>query len=179
MSGRGFRLIGEETVHRGHAIEVAVGTFEGPDGSRFTRDIVHHLGAVAVVPLHDDGTVTLVRQYRAPIDDDVLEIPAGLRDVTAEPPERTAARELAEEAGLRADHLELLCRFYNSPGHADEMVHVYLATGLHAVDADLQGIEEQHLTIERHSLDDLMAMIADGRLVDAKTVIGVSLVHAR
>lgn len=179
MSGEGFRLLGEETVHRGYAIEVAVGTFEGPDGHRFTRDVVHHVGAVAVLPLHDDDTVTLVRQYRAPIDADLLELPAGLRDVSDEPPEETAARELAEEAGLRADHYELLCRFHNSPGHSDEIVHVYLATGLHEVDTDLQGIEEQHLTVERLPVDELMAMIADGRLTDAKTVIGVALVHAR
>lgn len=179
MSGKGFRLLAEETVHRGHAIEVTVGTFEGPDGRRFTRDVVHHVGAVGVLPLHDDGTVTLVRQYRAPIDADLLEIPAGLRDVRDEPPEETAARELAEEAGLRAEHYELLCRFHNSPGHSDEVVHVYLATGLRDVDPDLQGIEEEHLTVERLPVDELMTMIADGRLTDAKTVIGVALVHGR
>ncbi len=179
MSGDGFRLLGEETVHRGHAIEVTVGTFEGPDGTRFTRDLVHHVGAVAVLPLHDDGTVTLVRQFRAPLERDLLEIPAGLCDVDDEPPEETAARELAEEVGLRADHLELLCRFHNSPGFTDELVHVYLATGLHGVDNDLQGIEEQHMTVERLPLAELLAMIADGRLTDAKTVIGVALVRAR
>ena len=178
MSGEGFRLLDEETVHRSHAFEVTVGTFEGPDGRRFTRDVVHHVGAVAVLPLHDDRTVTLVRQYRSPIDADLLEIPAGLCDVDDEPPEETAARELAEEAGLRAERYELLCRFHNSPGYSDELVHVYLATGLHPVDTDLQGIEEQHLTIERHAVDELAAMIADGRLTDAKTVIGVALVSA-
>ena len=123
--------------------------------------------------------MTLVRQFRAPLGRDLLEIPAGLRDVADEPPEVTAARELAEEVGLRADHLELLCRFHNSPGFSDELVHVFLATGLHPVDNDLQGIEEQHMTVERLALDELLAMIADGRVTDAKTVIGVALVRAR
>lgn len=175
----GFRLLGEEPVHHGYVIEVTVGTFEGPDGGRFTRDIVHHPGAVGVVPLHDDGTVTLVRQYRPPIDAWLLEIPAGLRDVDDEPPETTAARELAEEAGLAADRVELLTRFHNAPGHSDELVSVYVATGLHHVHDDLQGPEEQHLLVERHHLDDLLAMITDGRVTDAKTVLALALLHRR
>lgn len=174
-----FRLVEEDPVYDGHAMRVVVGTFEAPDGHRFTRDIVRHPGAVAVLPLHDDGTVTLVRQYRAPIDDHLLEIPAGIRDVDDEPAERTAARELAEEAGLEADAFEHLVAFHNAPGMSDELVHVYLATGLRECEADAQGVEEEAMTIERHHLDDLVAMIADGRLTDAKTVIAVSLVHAR
>ncbi len=175
----GFRLLGEEVVHRGYAIEVAVGTFEGPDGTRFTRDLVHHPGAVAVLPLHDDGTATLVRQYRAPLDAWLLEIPAGLRDVADEPTDVTAGRELAEEVGLAADRLELLCRFHNAAGHSDEEVHVYLGTGLRPVDRDVQGVEEEHMVVERHHLDDLAAMVADGRITDAKTVIAVALARLR
>jgi 8-oxo-dGTP pyrophosphatase MutT (NUDIX family) len=174
-----FRQVGEETVHDGHIIRVAVGTYEGPDGDTFTRDVVHHPGAVAVLPLHSDGTVTLVRQYRAPIDAQLLEIPAGIRDVEGEPTETTAARELAEEVGLEADRLEHLVTFHNSPGMCDEVVDVYLATGLRSIDADAQGPEEQAMTVERHHVDDLAAMIADGSLTDAKTVIAVALVRAR
>ena len=77
-----------------------IGTFERPTATTFDRDIVHHPGAVAVVPLDDDGQVVMVRQYRAPIDQLLLEIPAGKRDVHGEDPELTAARELAEETGL-------------------------------------------------------------------------------
>ena len=80
-----------------------------------------------MVPLHDDGTVTLVRQYRPALDVALLEIPAGLRDVAGEADERTAARELEEEAGLRADRLELLTVFHNSPGLTDENVAIYCA----------------------------------------------------
>lgn len=174
-----FRLQGEEAVYDGHVMRVVIGTFEGPDGDTFTRDIIRHPGAVAVLPLHEDGTVTLVRQYRAPLDQHVLEIPAGIRDVEGEPTEETAVRELAEEVGLGADRLEHLVSFHNAPGMSDEVVDVYLATGLRTVESDAQGPEEEAMTIERHHLDDLAAMIADGRLTDAKTVIAVALVRAR
>jgi 8-oxo-dGDP phosphatase len=175
----GFRAVEEDTVYDGYAMRVVVGTFAGPDGDTFTRDIIRHPGAVAVLPLHADGTVTLVRQYRAPIDSLLLEIPAGIRDVAEEPREETARRELAEEVGLSAEHLEHLVSFHNAPGMSDEVVDVFLATGLADVDRDAQGVEEQAMTIERHHLDDLGAMIADGRLTDAKTVIAVALVRSR
>lgn len=174
-----FRRVREETVHDGHVMRVVVGTYEGPDGDTFERDVIRHPGAVAVLPLHDDGTATLVRQYRAPIDAQLLEIPAGIRDVDDEPTEATAARELAEEVGLEADSLEHLIAFHNAPGMSDEVVHVYLATGLREIDAAAQGPEEEAMTIERHHLDDLAEMISDGRLTDAKTVIAVALVRAR
>lgn len=173
-----FRLRDEEAVYDGHVMRVVVGTFEGPDGDTFTRDIIRHPGAVAVLPLHEDGTVTLVRQYRAPLDQLVLEIPAGIRDVEGEPTEETAARELAEEVGLQAGQLRHLVAFHNAPGMSDEVVHVYLATELQVVDADAQGPEEEAMTIERHHLDDLVEMVADGRLTDAKTVIAVALTRA-
>lgn len=171
----GFRRLDEEPIHDGHVIRLAIGTFEAPDGSRFTRDIVHHPGAVSVVPLHADGTVTLVRQYRAALDDHLLEIPAGKRDVAGEPPAITAERELEEEVGLRAGRFELLAEFVNSPGFSDEHSWVYLATELTEVPTDLQGIEEEHMTIERFALADAPAMIADRRLLDAKTIIGLTL----
>ncbi|WP_436796117.1 NUDIX domain-containing protein [Actinospongicola halichondriae] len=179
MGDAGFRHLGEDVVHEGYAMDVAVARYQGPDGSEFTRDVVRHVGAVAVVPLHDDGTVTLVRQYRAPIEQRLLEIPAGLRDVAGEPAEETAARELAEEVGLAADHLEFLCAFHNAAGFSDEVVQVFLGTGLREVAADLQGPEEQDMSVERLPLTELVAMIGDGRITDAKTIIGVLLVAGR
>ena len=93
------------------------GTFAGPDGSPFERDIVHHPGAVSAVPLVEPPIeVIMVRQYRAAVDRELLEIPAGKRDVAGEAPEVTAHRELIEEIGMRAGRLERLGEFYNSPG---------------------------------------------------------------
>ncbi|MFP5319525.1 MAG: NUDIX hydrolase [Acidimicrobiia bacterium] len=170
-----FRKLSERTVFEGSLVSVAVATFEGPDGT-FERDVVHHPGAVDVVPLLDDGrTVVMVRQYRAAIDADVLEIPAGKRDVQEEPPEVTAHRELEEEIGMRAGRMELLARFLNSPGFCDEESWVFLARDLTATANSLQGVEEQHMTVEEISLDDVPRLIASGDLVDAKTIIGLLL----
>jgi len=161
-------------VYEGHVISLAVGTFAGPDGSTFARDVVHHPGAVSVVPIVDDHVV-LIRQYRAALDDLLLEIPAGKRDIDGEPPEQTAHRELIEEVGLRAGGLVRLAEFYNSPGFCDEHSYVFLAVDLEPVAASAQGIEEEHMTIERVPLDDILGLIATGKLRDAKTIIGLTL----
>jgi 8-oxo-dGTP pyrophosphatase MutT (NUDIX family) len=175
----GFRRTGERVLHRGSTISLAVGTIVAPDGTTYERDIVHHPGAVSVVPLLDDGTVVLVRQYRAALDAELLEIPAGKRDQPGEPPETTAARELAEEVGLAAASLELLAEFHNSPGFSDERSFVYLGRDLTPVPADLQGVEEQHMSIEHHGLDEVPTLIADARITDAKTIIGLTLTLRR
>jgi len=162
-------------VHEGHIITVAVGTFEAPDGSTFQRDIVRHPGAVSVVPLLDDGRVIMVRQYRSAIDRLLLEIPAGVRDVPDEEPTVTAQRELIEEVGRRAGRLDLLAHFFNTPGFSDEEQWVFLARDLTSTDVDLQGVEEQHMTIEHVELADVLGLVQRGELVDAKSIIGLSL----
>lgn len=171
-----FRKLAEREVHRGSLISVAVGTFAAPDGEEFARDVVHHPGAVSVVPLLADGsTVVLLRQYRAAIDRELLEIPAGKRDVAGEAPELTAHRELAEEIGMRAGRLERLAEFYNSPGFCDEHSFVFLARDLEPCGNSLQGIEEQHMTVEHVALADVPRLIASSELVDAKSIIGLTL----
>ena len=168
----------ERTIHVGDRITLGRGTYEAPDGSVFERDVVHHPGAVGVVPIVEEGTaVLLVRQYRSAVGAELLEIPAGLRDVDGEPPIETARRELVEEVGMRAGRVELLCAFHNSPGFADEVVHVFAAYDLEPCDLDRQGIEEQHMTIEQVALDDVPSLVASGAITDAKTVIGLLLVR--
>jgi 8-oxo-dGTP pyrophosphatase MutT (NUDIX family) len=175
-----FRKLSERLIYQGKIIRVITARFAGPDGDEFERDIVRHLGAVAVVPVEfDDGgagpVAVLVRQYRAPLEQTILEIPAGIRDVDGEPPERTARRELAEEVGLRAGRIEKLCEFQNSPGFSDERVWVYLALDLEECATSAQSVEEQHMTVERIALDNVPEMIATGAIVDAKTIIGLCL----
>ena len=172
----GFRKIGEQEVWRGSLVSAGVGHHRAPDGSEFERDVVHHPGAVSVVPAVDGGAaVLLVRQYRAAIDRELLEIPAGKRDVDGEPPEITAGRELEEEIGMRAGRLEKLAEFYNSPGFCDEHSHVFLALDLDACDSSAQGVEERHMTIERVAMADVPGLVAAGEIVDAKTIIGLFL----
>jgi 8-oxo-dGDP phosphatase len=168
-----------EVLHEGRRFRVARLRMTGPDGEIHEREVVHHPGAVAVVPLHDDGTVTLVTQYRVALDADVVEIPAGLRDVDGEPEVETAARELVEETGLAAGQLDHLVSFHNSPGFSDEVVTVYLGTDLREVPHDRQGPEEQHMTVEAVPLEVAVQMVHDGRITDAKTVIGLLLAAHR
>lgn len=172
----GFRKLGEHSIHRGHTISLGIGRFADPTGNEHEREVVHHPGAVGIVALMDDRrTVMLVRQYRSALESELLEIPAGKRDVEGEEPEVTAARELEEEIGWRPGRLIKLAEFATSPGFCDEMAIVYLALGLEQGSADPCGPEEMHMVVEQLSLDDVPAMIADGRLRDAKTIIGLSL----
>ena len=166
-------------MHEGPVITVAVGTFEAPDGTRFERDVVHHPGAVSIVPVTDDGEVVLVNQYRAALDRELLELPAGKRDVADEPPETTARRELAEEVGMEAGRVELLAEFHNSPGFCDEHSWVFLGRDLVDCATDLQGFEEQHMTVVRVALDEVPLLISTGRITDAKTIIGLCLARER
>lgn len=175
MSHPRFQFLEEDKVFDGHVFDVTVARFADSNGGTFTRDVVRHPGAVVVVPIHDDGTVTLVRQFRAPLGGDLLEAPAGTRDVDDESPETAAARELAEEVGYEADEFRLLNRCYNAPGYCDEELLIFAARGLHSVGNDTQGPEEEAMTIERHSIHDLLAMIERGELIDAKTIIAVLL----
>lgn len=175
----GFRHLGDEVIADLARMQVMRATFEGPDGTRFQRDVVRNEEVVAMVPLHDDGTVTLVRQYRGPIDREILEIPAGLCDVPGEPYEDAARRELEEEVGLVADSLELVAQYHVAAGFSDQFVRLYMATGLSRVAANRQGPEEEAMTVERIPLDDIVAMAADGRLGDAKTIVGLLLARER
>ncbi len=176
----GFAKRGERLVHQGKVVTLVDATFVDPDGQEFEREVVHHPGAVSVVAVLDDGaTAVLVRQYRAAVDGFLLEIPAGKLDVEGEAPERAAARELEEEVGWRARRLEKLAEFYNSPGYCDEHSIVYLALDLEPCGLSAQGVEERHMSIEPVALADVPAMIADGRLVDAKTIIGLTLARQR
>jgi 8-oxo-dGTP pyrophosphatase MutT (NUDIX family) len=174
----GFRQLDERTVYDGVVIRVAVGTFETPTGSVVERDIVRHPGAVGVVPIDGDDVI-LVRQYRAAADRELLEIPAGKRDVPGEDPELTAIRELAEEIGKHPGKIELVAQFYNSVGFSDEYSYVYLGTDLRDVPSSAHGEEEQHMTIERVPLASVAAMIAAGEILDAKTIVGLTLALQR
>ena len=176
-----FRKVDERRTYDGHFVHVVVATFEGPDGTTFEREVIRHRGAVGVVALTADGrSAVLVRQYRPAIEDELLEIPAGMRDVEGEPPEETARRELEEEAGLRAiGPLELLTEYVVAAGLTDELFSVYLCRQTEPCDARPQSAEEELMEVVEVALDDVPAMIADGRIRDAKSIIGLLLTRDR
>lgn len=167
-----FRMVSEELIHQGYVIAFKRGEFEGPDGDRFHRDIIRHPGAVAVVAVEDDH-VFLVRQYRACLDTHLWEIPAGKRDVSDEPPDVTALRELEEEVGRKAGSVELLINVYHSPGFCDEYGYIFLARDLTEVPIRREGPEEQHMVVARIPGPEAVAMALDGRITDAKSVAGI------
>ncbi len=174
-----FQRVAEVEVLRTHVFSVGQAALLDPDGEPFERSIIHHPGAVAIVPVDADRRVTLVRQYRAAVDRMVLEAPAGTCDVEGEALQATARRELEEEAGLRARSLEVLIGTFNTPGISDQYTTIFLATGLSPCPAQPSGIEEGFMTIETIALDDVESLVADGTLVDETTVLGLLLARAR
>ncbi len=175
----GFRRVSEEELLRAWLFRVDRLHLLDPSGVPFERVVMRHPGAVTVVPVHQDGTVTMVRQYRPSVDALVLELPAGTLDRPGEPPLDAARRELAEEVGLAASSWELLIETWNSPGVSDQSTVVYLATGLTPCAANPHGVEEQTMTVETISLDGVAGLVADGSLRDETTVLGLHLALAR
>jgi 8-oxo-dGTP pyrophosphatase MutT (NUDIX family) len=174
-----FRRLAETEVHHGHIWRVVVADFEAPDGTRFERDVVRSPGAVAVVPVTFDGDgramVTLVRQYRPTFERELIEVPAGMRDVPGEPAEETGRRELAEEVGLQAGEMVLLTEMIPSPGMSDSVCAIYMATGCSRVERAVHGPEEQHSEVLELSLDEAVAMVVRGEITDAKSALGLLL----
>ena len=137
---------------------------------------MHHPGAVSVVPVRRRRpTVLLVRQYRAAVDRELLEIPAGKRDVDGEAPRSPRPGSWRRRSACGPAGCELLAEFYNSPGFCDEHSFVFLALDLEPCATSAQGVEEQHMTIERVALADVPGLIAAGDVVDAKSIIGLFL----
>jgi 8-oxo-dGTP pyrophosphatase MutT (NUDIX family) len=170
--------VSEQEVFRGKVFSVDQVELTDPDGTPFERTIVRHPGAVHIVAVDAGRRVTLVRQFRAAADRWLLETPAGTRDVEGEPLETTARRELAEEAGLRAERMDVLIGTMNSPGISDQYTTVFLATGLSPCPTAPAGVEEGFMTIETIDLDEVDALVADGTLVDETTVLGLLLARA-
>src|SRR5690349_7987351 len=170
-----FRIAGSEIAAEAGFLTITEEHVVGPDGEAFDRFVVRHPGAVVVVPV-DGDEVIFVRQYRVAIDQDLLEVPAGKRDVDGEPPEETARRELEEEIGHRPGRLVKLAEFFNTPGFCDEHTHLFLALDLEDLGAsNTVSPEEREMTVERVSWARIDELIAAGELTDAKSLIGVLL----
>jgi len=157
-------------------VNLVVDTVTLPNGTTLDLEVVRHPGAVAVVPLGDNGTVVLIRQYRHAAGGYIYEIPAGKLD-PGEDPRDCAARELEEEVGRRASSLEPLVTFFTTPGFTDEVIHVFLAAGLTPGTQKLD--RDEVLEVIEISLDDAIARIADGTIRDAKTIIGLQTAYLR
>ena len=169
------KIIDTEKVFEGRVVKVTVDTVSEGEHT-YKREVVHHSGSAVIIPVHDDGTVVLVRQYRHPAVRYLLEAPAGtLAD--RERPEAGAARELEEELGLIAARLEKLSEFFVSPGFLEEKMWVFLATELSEGKQRLD--DDEILDIVRLPIAEALEMITSGEIQDAKTIIGLMLAAPR
>lgn len=162
--------MGEEKVLSGERFDVHRMQLRGSDGKIYHREVLRHPGAVVLIPLIDDDTVVLIRNTRPTVQQTLLELPAGTREPN-ESPETTAARELIEETGYRADSLELVHEFYSAPGISDERMWLYVARGLTEVGADREAVEaiENQITSRREAI----AWLDGGKIIDGKTLVGL------
>jgi ADP-ribose pyrophosphatase len=169
------RVIDSKTVFEGKVFDVTTDTIQ--EGELvYQREIVRHPGSAVIIPVFEDETVALVRQYRHPAVRYLLEAPAGTLE-PGERPELGAARELEEELGYVAGKLEKLAEFFVSPGFCEEKMWLYLATDLTATKQNLD--EDEVIEIVRIPFSEALEMISAGEIEDAKTIIGLMLAASR
>jgi ADP-ribose pyrophosphatase len=171
-----FPLLESELVYRGRAFNVLREHVQLPDGKTTHLDVVEHVGAVAIVPLDEQGRIWFVRQYRHPARQKLLELPAGTLEADEDPAEG-ASRELREEIGMAAGKLELLGDFYLAPGYSTERMYIYLATQLEP--APLPADADEFLSVETHPIDKVFAMLSAGQFRDAKSLAALALARPR
>ena len=162
----------DEIVFKGRVAEVHKVGVRMPDGRVVQRDWIRYNGAAVILPILDGGFIVLIRNYRFAVEETLYELPAGMLDA-GEDPAVGAARELAEETGYAAGRLEKLGQYYTGPGTCNELMHAFVATGLSAGQQRLEAYEQ--IEAESVSDADIRAMVADGRIHDAKTIATLSL----
>ena len=163
-------------IYTGKVVTLNVDTVQLPNGVTIDLETIRHPGAAAVVPMKDDGTVVLIRQFRHAAGGFIYEIPAGKLS-PGEDPVHCAARELEEEVGYRAASFELLSSIFTAPGFADEVIHVYKASGL--IKGRQQLDHDEVLEIVEIPLTAAMEKIVDGTIRDGKTIVGLQAVYIR
>jgi ADP-ribose pyrophosphatase len=160
------------SVYEGKVVRLGIEACPRPGGDDQLLEIVRHPGAAAVLPLHADGSLTLVHVHRHAAGGPLLELPAGLLE-PGEDPRAAAARELAEEAQLRAGVLVPLGRVWTAPGYTDEQVHLFLGLELSEVSAPPDP--DEHLAPVRITVEEAWRRVRDGRIADAKTICALHL----
>jgi ADP-ribose pyrophosphatase len=164
-------------IHTGRVFTVQIESITLPNGMPLEAEMVRHPGSVVLVPVADDGSLVLVRQYRHAVGRHVWELPAGTLK-PGEAPESAAARECQEETGLIPARLDYLGACYPTPGYCDEIMHFYRATGLRKPgpgDPEAHADEDEDIETRRFARDTMRGMIASGEIVDLKTIGGLAL----
>jgi ADP-ribose pyrophosphatase len=158
----------KETIYEGRVVNLSVEEVTLPNGATTRLELMRHPGASAAVPLFEDGSICILRQYRHAVSGWIWEVPAGKLDRPGENPEECARRELAEEAGLSAGRWHKLGSIFTTPGFCDEIIHLYLARDL--TDVPRQHEEDEVIEIHRMGLNDALARVPTEEIRDTKTV---------
>jgi ADP-ribose pyrophosphatase len=165
-------VLDQESIYQGRIVKLYVETVRLPNGEEAQREVIRHQGAVAIVPLDEAGQVTLVRQYRLPAGQALLEVPAGTLEPN-EDPVACAERELQEEVGLFPGKLERLGGIFVAPGYSSEYIHLFVATGLEP--SRLKGDDDEFLEVIHMPLKEAVAKAVAGELNDGKTITALLL----
>ncbi|MBV9467664.1 MAG: NUDIX hydrolase [Abitibacteriaceae bacterium] len=168
--------ISSRRIHEGRIINLREDTVALPSGREGKREIVEHKGAVCIIPVLADGRIVMVRQFRKPAEDVLLEVPAGSLN-QGEEPESCARRELVEECNLHAEQLTPIFTCYLAPGYSTELMFGFLGEDLRETPGTPD--EDENLEIETYTLDELLPMIDDGRIRDSKTICGLLALYRR
>ena len=164
------KTLNEEYAFKGRIINLRLDTVELPDGAKAGREIVEHNGGICVLPIDDDMNTYVVKQWRSPYREVVTEFPAGKRDGNEEPLSG-GKRELKEEIGMVAKEYTFLGELYPSPGYCGEIIYMYLARSLTFENQDLD--EDEFLNVEKMPFKQLVQMVLNGEIKDAKTIAAV------
>ena len=164
------KTISSREIFQGRIVKLRVDTVVLPDSRQSTREVVEHAGAVAIIALDEKGDIIMVRQYRKPVEEVLLEIPAGTLEAN-EDPLLCAQRELQEETGFTANHWEKILSYYSAPGFSNERLHLYLASGLSEGEGHTD--DDEFIEVVRLTLQDAYQLIFDGRIQDGKSIIGI------
>lgn len=163
--------VSSQEIYDGAIVHLYKDTVTLPNGKPAFREVIRHIGAVAVVPVTDDGKVIVERQFRYPLNQVITEIPAGKLDSFTEDRLAAAKRELEEETGYTADSWQELGDFHPTAAYCDEKITLYLATGLHQGDRHLD--EDEFLNVVAVPMETLVADIMAGRITDGKTQVAI------
>ncbi len=169
MSGN-YEVVSSKEIYKGQIFTIKQDIITLPNGKNATRDILLHNGASAILPIDKDGNIILVRQHRHPVNDFVLEMPAGKLELNEDPRE-CAIRELEEEIGFKSNDFSFMFKTYIAVGYSSEVIHIYLAKDLVQTKQNLD--EDEFLDIETYSLEKALEMIYDGTILDSKTIASI------
>ncbi|MBY6366001.1 NUDIX domain-containing protein [Rhodococcoides corynebacterioides] len=173
-----FEVLGSELEYEGAILALRRDRVAMPGGRTAEREVIEHHGAVAVVAIDDEDRIVLIEQYRHPLGRRLLELPAGLLDQPGEDPVDAVGRELTEETGLAATSFSVLVDVAASPGFTDETVRIFLAEGLSEVDRPEAHDEEADIELVRLPVEDALARVLSGEIVNASAVAGILAVAA-